>query len=185
MTPPLHDPTIDRYSELRLQIIDRAIADLKLAAKPLRIHSKKQIRQIADSLREFGMITPVVIDRDDNVVIGDGRILACRELGRLMVPTLCADHLNEGQIRALRIADNKLAENSSWDERALAEELRDLSRLNLDFSLEITGFEVGEIDMRIASLDSAPAEDDPADADLAPTANPVSKAGDLWMLGEH
>ena len=185
MTSRLQDPTTDRYSRLSLQIIDRPIAELKLDPNPLRLHSKKQIRQIAASIREFGLVTPVVIDRVDNVVIGNGRILGCRELGRLTVPTLCADHLNDAQIRALKIADNRLAELAIWDDRALAEELRALSRLDLDFNLEITGFEIGEIDMRIASLDGTPAADDPAEADLAPAANPVSKPGDLWSLGEH
>jgi ParB-like chromosome segregation protein Spo0J len=92
------------------------------------------------------------IDREGNVVAGHGRLWACRELGWTEVPTLCLDHPSAEQARAYMIADNKLTENADWNDRLLAQQLKDLSLLGLDFSLEITGFEMGEIDLRIAPL---------------------------------
>src|SRR5438067_13585352 len=86
------------------------------------------------------------------------------------------------------LADNKLAENPQWDDRLLGEQLRDLTLAELDFSIEVTGFEMGEIDMRIAGLDSGEtgSTEDPADAPIAPATGPaVSELGDLWLLGDH
>jgi DNA modification methylase len=121
------------------------------------------------------------------VIAGHGRLLACQELGIDEVPTLCLDHLTPAQARAFRIADNKLTENATWDERLLGEQLRDLSLSGLDFSLEITGFEMGEIDLLIHSLEDTPTVgSDPAD--ILPEVSappPVSKPGDLWLLGRH
>jgi DNA modification methylase len=121
------------------------------------------------------------------VIAGHGRLLACRELGITEAPTLCLDHLTPAQARAFMIADNRLTEIATWDDRLLAQQLKDLSLLGLDFSLEVIGFEIGEIDLRIASLEDMPEQaDDPADAvtelSLGP---PVSKLGDLWVLGRH
>ena len=170
-----------------LEIILRPRAELKPDPANPRRHSKKQIKQIAESIRVFGFNVPILIDRDGNLIAGHGRLLACRELGMDEVPTLCLEHLTPTQARAFRIADNKLTENATWDERLLAEQLRDLSLSGLDFDIEVTGFEMGEIDLRIASLDDTPAAgSDPADilpeASVAP---PVSKIGDLWLLGRH
>jgi len=170
-----------------LEIILRPRAELKPDPANPRRHSNKQIKQIAKSINLFGFNVPILVDRDGNVIAGHGRLLACHELGIDEVPTLCLDHLTPTQARAFRIADNKLTENATWDERLLAEQLRDLSLSGLDFDIEVTGFEMGEIDLRIASLDDTPAAgSDPADilpeASVAP---PVSKIGDLWLLGRH
>ena len=118
-----------------------------------RRHSKKQIRQIANSIKAFGFNVPVLVHRDGNVIAGHGRLLACQEFGITEVPTLCLEHLTPTQILAFRIADNRLTEISTWDDRLLAEQLRELSFSGLDFSLELTGFEMGEIDLRILSLE--------------------------------
>jgi len=165
----------------------RPRAELKPDPANPRRHSKKQIKQIAESIRVFGFNVPILIDRDGNLIAGHGRLLACREFGIDEVPTLCLEHLTPTQARAFRIADNKLTENATWDERLLAEQLRDLSLSGLDFDIEVTGFEMGEIDLRIASLEDMPAAgSDPADilpdVSMAP---PVSKLGDLWLLGRH
>ena len=102
------------------------------------------------------------------------------------VPTLCLDHLTPAQQRAFRIADNRLSEIATWDDQLLAVELKDLSLLGLDFSLEVTGFDMGEIDMRICSLEGQPADDDLADRLPAVASGPpVSKLGDLWRLDHH
>src|SRR6516164_3374259 len=170
-----------------LKIIYRSIEELIPDPANPRRHSKKQIKQIAESIEEFGFVVPILIDRDQRIIGGHGRILAGCAVGMTEVPTVCLDHLTPAQLRAFAIADNKLTENATWDDRLLAEQLRDLSLLGLDFSLEVTGFEMGEIDLRIASLEESPAPgDDPADI-LPETsaAAPVSQLGDLWFLGHH
>jgi DNA modification methylase len=110
--------------------------------------------------------------------------MAARQLGWTEVPTVCLSHLSEAQARAYMIADNRLTENSTWDENLLAKQLRDLAELDLDFSLETTGFEMGEIDLRIEQL-NADSEGEPDHADdLSGLSNgpPVSRLGDLWLL---
>jgi len=171
----------------RISIVYRAIDQLKPDPANPRLHSKKQIRQIANSIETFGFNVPVLVDAELNVIAGHGRLLACRELGWSEVPTLCLDHLTPAQARAFAIADNRLTEIATWDDRLLAEQLKDLSLLGLDFSLEVTGFEVAEIDLRIASLDDMPEQDDdPADAVPEVSAEPpISQIGDLWLLGRH
>jgi DNA modification methylase len=171
----------------RISIVYRAIDQLKPNPANPRLHSKKQIRQIANSIETFGFNVPVLVDAELNVFAGHGRLLACRELGWSEVPTLCLDHLTPAQARAFGIADNRLTEIATWDDRLLAEQLKDLSLLGLDFSLEVTGFEVAEIDLRIASLDDMPErDDDPADAVPEVSAEPpISQIGDLWLLGRH
>jgi DNA modification methylase len=171
----------------RISIVYRAIDQLKPNPANPRLHSKKQIRQIANSIETFGFNVPVLVDAELNVFAGHGRLLACRELGWSEVPTLCLDHLTPAQARAFGIADNRLTEIATWDDRLLAEQLKDLSLLGLDFSLEVTGFEVAEIDLRIASLDDMPEQDDdPADAVPEVSAEPpISQIGDLWLLGRH
>ena len=168
-------------------IIYRGRGELKPDPANPRRHSKKQVRQIADSIRVFGFNVPVLIDRDGNVIAGHGRLLAAEQLGWTEVPTLCLEHLTPAQARAFRIADNKLTENADWDDRLLAQQLKDLSLIGLDFSLELTGFEMAEIDLRILSLDDTPEPaDDPADAVPEASAGPaISKLGDAWMLGRH
>jgi DNA modification methylase len=170
-----------------LEFVYRPIEQLKPDATNPRLHRKKQIRQIANSIETFGFNVPILVDRDLHVICGHGRLLAVRELGMTEVPTVCLDHLTPAQARAFMIADNRLTEIATWDDRLLAEQLRDLSLSGLDFNLEVTGFEMGEIDLRIASLDDTRAENaDPAD--IVPEASagpPVSKIGDLWLLGRH
>ena len=89
------------------------------------------------------------------------------------MPTLCLDHLSPAQLRAFRIADNRLSELAEWDDELLAQQLKDLSLLGLDFNIEVTGFEMGEIDLRIASLEGVPEQDDRADALPEPAAGPT------------
>lgn len=159
---------------------------MKPDPRNLRKHSRKQILQLARCIKAVGFNSPVLIDRGSNVICGHARLLACRELGLKEIATICLDHLDEGQLRAFMIADNRLAEIATWDDRVLAEHLRDLSLLDLDFGLELTGFEMGEIDLRIASLEGQPTAEDPADGEVDPAAaSVISKPGDLWLLGEH
>src|SRR3984893_8440759 len=171
----------------RMSIVHRAIDQLKPDPANPRLHSKKQIRQIANSIEAFGFNVPVLVDADLKVIAGHGRLLACRELGWPEVPTLRLDHLTPAQARAFMIADNRLTEIATWDDPLLAQQLKDLSVLGLDFSIEITGFEMGEIDLRIASLEELSETDaDPADVlPEVPAGPPLSKLGDAWVLGRH
>ena len=170
----------------RIRVVYRALEELKLDPKNPRAHGAKQIRQIGHSIEAFGFNVPVLVDADSKVIAGHGRVLACRQLGWSEVPTISLEHLTEAQARAFMIADNRLTENSVWDDRLLAEQLKDLSLEDLDFSLEATGFEIGEIDLRIEGLSSETDPDERED-DLAdiPSGPAISRAGDLWLLGEH
>ncbi len=163
-----------------------APGDLRPYAKNARRHSKKQIRQIADSIETFGWTNPVLIDGEGGIIAGHGRVEAAKLLGLGQVPTLLINHLSEAEKRAYILADNKLAENASWDPEILALELQSLDGLELGFDLEVTGFETAEIDLIIEDLEGS--TDDPA-ADALPEADPlgspVSRPGDLWHLGAH
>jgi DNA modification methylase len=171
----------------RISVVYRRIEDLKPDPANPRRHTKKQVRQIADSIRIFGFNVPILIDGDSKIVVGHGRWLACHLLGITEVPTVCLDHLTPAQARAFMIADNKLAEIATWDDRLLAEQLQELSVHGLDFNIEVTGFEMGEIDLRIASLEEPPeSDDDPTDVVPEVSAGPpLSKNGDLWVLDRH
>jgi hypothetical protein len=172
----------------RLAIEWRRITDLTANPRNPRLHSPKQIGQLADSIKAFGFNVPVLIDVSGRVIAGHGRILACQQLGWAEVPTIVLEHLTEVQTRAFMIADNRLTENSTWDDRLLAEELKELSAIELDFNLETIGFDTPEIDLYIESLDrqSDQQQNDPADhlADI-PAGPPVSRRGDLYLLGRH
>ena len=158
---------------------------MKLDPNNPRCHSRGQIRKIAQSIAAFGFNVPILVDANLTVVAGHGRLLACRDLGWAEVPTVRLDHLNEAQAKAFKIADNRLTETSTWDDRVLGEQLKELSELDLDFSLEATGFEIGEIDLRIEGLEEISEEPDAADALPPVPAYPVSNVGDLWLLGDH
>jgi ParB/RepB/Spo0J family partition protein len=131
-----------------LRIEYRSLESLKVNRRNPRIHSNKQIRQIARSIEEFGAIMPAVVDRNSQIIVGHGRVQAAQLLGIKEFPTISVEHLTEAQAKAFAIADNKLTENSTWDEQLLAEQLRSLSE-EIDFDIEVTGFEVGEIDVMI------------------------------------
>jgi DNA modification methylase len=152
-----------------------------------RLHSERHIKQIARSIQAFGFNVPVLADREGNVLAGHGRVQAARRLGLQEVPVIRLEHLTPEQARAFSIADNRLSETSSWDDRLLGEILRDLASVELNFELEATGFTMGEIDLRIEGLSEPNAANpDPAD-DLPPGVNrpPVSRPGDVWQLGLH
>jgi DNA modification methylase len=170
----------------RLEVVYRTIDEIKPDPANARRHSGKQIRKLANSIETFGFNVPVLVDAELNAVAGHARLAACRLLGLAEVPTLCLDHLSPAQLRAFMLADNRLTELAQWDDRLLAQQLKDLSLLGLDFSLEVTGFEMAEIDLRIESLEHLPRpDDDPADTLPGPANPPLSKIGDLWMLGNH
>jgi hypothetical protein len=156
---------------------------LKPDRRNAREHSRRQIGKIARSITTFGFNVPVLIDAGMNIVAGHGRLLAARQLGLPQIPTIRLEHLSPAQAQAFAIADNRLTEIATWDDRLLGETLRELSVLDLDFSLEVTGFEIAEIDLLIEG--TAP-QTDSADEVPPPQPGPaVSKPGDLWLLGPH
>src|SRR5262245_40993100 len=160
---------------------------LKPYPRNARIHSKKQIRQIADSIRQFGFTNPILIDSDSMILAGHGRVEAARLLGLDTVPCVRIDHMSPGQKRAYILADNKLAQNAGWDEEILATELQFLFNAEVDFEIGVIGFETYEVDRLIEGL--APEEPgDPADEvlpDIPENGSTTSQKGDLWLMGEH
>ena len=169
-----------------LRIEHRSIVSLVLRRNNPRTHSAKQIRQIAASIDTFGFTNPVLIDATGTVIAGHGRVRAAKQLGMETVPTLQLEHLSEEQIRAYVIADNRLAECAGWDHDLLAIELQGLSEIELDFDLEVIGFETAEIDLLIGGKDEA-TESDPADEveDIDPDLPTISRPGDCWQIGPH
>ena len=150
-----------------------------------RTHSKKQIRQIADSIERFGFTNPILVDDAGGIVAGHGRIEAAKLLGVETVPTIRLEDLTEAEIRAYVIADNKLTENAGWDREMLAAEFQGLLELDIDFDITITGFEMPEIDILIGELDTDD-EEDPADDVPAVADGPlVTRPGDIWRIGKH
>lgn len=152
-----------------------------------RQHSERQVKQIARSIQSFGFNVPVLVDRSGKLVAGHGRVLAARLLGMSEVPVIRLDTISDAQARGFAIADNRLNENSSWDDRLLGEIFGELAALDLEFSLEDTGFSVGEIDLRIEGLagNEVPGPDPADQLPKTPVGPPVCKPGDLWILGRH
>jgi DNA modification methylase len=174
-------------STKQLEVIYRPIDALILDSANPRLHSRRQIRQIARSIETFGFNVPILVNADLRVIAGHGRVLASRELRTVEVPTISIDHLSQEKIRAYMIADNKLTENGAWSEELLANHFMELSALDLNFGLDVTGFEIGEIDFLIENQGkSGPVTDDTAD-DLPEIRSgpPVCKPGDVWLLGRH
>jgi DNA modification methylase len=168
-----------------MKIVQRPLASLTPYAGNPRTHSEEQIAQIAASIAEFGFTNPILADGEGVIIAGHGRLLAAQRLGLEKVPVITLGHLTEAQRRALVIADNKIAENAGWDEELLRAELRALE--DMDFDLELTGFSDVELDELLADLD----EEDGSGTGHAPIVvpepprNPVSRTGDLWILGDH
>lgn len=166
-------------------IEERPISALRPYAGNARTHSKRQIRQLMDSITRFGFTNPVLVADDDTIVAGHGRVLAAERLGMTHLPTVRLSHLTEAERRAYVIADNKLALNAGWDQELLAIELQGL--IDLDFEVELTGFSLAEVDLVLdaASEREVPGPDGPADAIPPLPATAISRRGDAWQCGHH
>jgi len=166
-----------------LQIEQRPIDVLIPYARNAKQHSDAQVAQIAASIREFGWGAPILVDGRNNVIAGHGRLLAARKLGLSEVPVVPLTHLTDTQRKALILADNKIGENATWDDELLALELAELQEAGFD--LELTGFSAEEWDALINGEESS--KEGLTDEDAVPevTENPISKSGDIWILGEH
>lgn len=170
---------------LPLSIVFQKIDQLKPFTRNPRTHTKRQIRQIAESIRVFGFTNPVLVDKENRTIAGHGRIAGAKLLGMDSVPTIRLERLSEEQIRAYVIADNKLAENAGWDNAILAIELQNLLLLDgVDFDVTITGFEVPEIDL---ILEEANQKNEMQDEVPEPSFDKeaITQPGDLWLLGKH
>jgi DNA modification methylase len=150
-----------------------------------RTHDSEQVAQIAASIAEFGFNVPCLIDERGVLIAGHGRLLAARKLGLADVPVIRLDHLSDAQARAYRIADNQIALNAGWDDQVLAAEL---ARLKEDgVGLDLLGFAEDELDRLLASLDEGGVGSADCDEDAVPEPpeEPVTRPGDLWLLGKH
>jgi DNA modification methylase len=164
-----------------MEIINKPIDLLIPYAKNARVHDDAQIAQLAGSIKEFGFNNPILIDKDNGIIAGHGRVMAARKLGLTEVPTILLDHLNETQRKAYILADNRIAINSTWDNEMLSLELMDIKD---DVSLAMLGFSVDELD---ALLNPTQLTDGLTDEDAVPEVpiEPTTKLGDIYQLGNH
>jgi len=151
-------------------------------ANNARTHNKEQILKLRSSLREFGFVNPVIVDKDYNVLCGHGRLRAAKEEGIHEVSCVFADHLTEAQKKAYILADNRMALDAGWDDELLAVEIEELQ--NLGFDLGLTGFDESEI-ADLFETDNAEAKEDDFDVDAELEKPCKSKPGDVWHLGRH
>ncbi|WP_254449145.1 DNA methyltransferase [Ruegeria sp. HKCCA5491] len=171
------------------KVIQLKISQIKPYANNNRVHAAKNVDKLKASVAQFGFVTPILLDGSGTIIAGHGRYEAAKALGLNSVPTVVADHLSEAEVRALRIADNKLAELSDWNEAALQIEFAELMDLSLDgelnFDLDITGFETPEIDIIIDSVGEVTVSVAETVETPDPAAPVVTEPGDLWVLGDH
>ena len=168
-----------------LAVTYRPPGKLRPHPRNARTHSRKQVGEIAAAIEAFGFLVPILIDDEDHVLAGHGRLLAAKQLGLDRVPTILAGGLSDAQAGAYMLADNKLTEKAGWDREILAAELGDLIELlPLDgLEIGITGFEPPEIDLILA--DHAGPKRDPADRPFLVPDSPTTRRSDLWLLGGH
>ncbi|MCW1401612.1 site-specific DNA-methyltransferase [Novosphingobium sp. MW5] len=149
-----------------------------------RTHSKEQVRKIAASIRRFGFRNPVLVDDENRVIAGHGRLLAAAELKLASVPVIQLSGMSEAERRAYIIADNRLAECAGWDEARLASELAAIASFDPEFDLALTGFDGGALERLLEQAISGPAGAD-SEPEIDPDAPLVSRTGDIWILGNH
>ena len=167
----------------QLKIVYQPIDRLADNPRNPRIHSPRQIRQIAASIKAFGFANPILVNASNMIVAGHGRAAAARLLKMSTVPTICLQDLTPEQLKAYLIADNRITQNASWDAAALAIEIQEILAADPDFDVTLTGFEVAELDLVLQDATAQEDKDDAFDADLV--AKAISEPGDLWRLGHH
>jgi len=164
-----------------MQVTELLVSDLIPYVKNSRTHSDAQVAQIAASIKEFGWTNPILVDGDKGIIAGHGRLMAARKLGYDKVPTIELSHLTPTQRKAYVIADNQLAMNAGWDNDLLTIELKEL--LEDDFALELLGFDPKELNALLQPevVEGLTDEDEVPE----PPPEPVTKLGDVWILGNH
>lgn len=150
-------------------------------ARNARTHSKEQILQLRASLREFGFVNPVIVDKEYNIIAGHGRILAAKEEGIAEVPCVFVEHMTDAQKRAYILADNRLAMNAGWDDEMLSVEIADLQ--GADFDVGLLGFDDAELNKLLSAEEDVKDDDFDVDGELEKPA--ITQSGDLWLLGKH
>ena len=148
-----------------------------------RTHSPEQIKKLRSSLREFGFVNPVIIDREYNVIAGHGRLMAAKEEGITEVPCVYVDHLTDAQKKAYILADNRMALDAGWDEELLAVEMQELQDLGYDLSM--TGFDEKELADLFSDGTGSDAKDDDFDLTAALEKAAFVERGDIWTVGRH
>jgi DNA modification methylase len=166
-----------------LIVIYQPVSRLISYPRNARTHSNHQIRQIARSISEFGFTNPILIDKNNTIIAGHGRLLAAQMLGVEQVPTIRLETLTESQIRAYVLADNQLALNAGWDPSILAFEMKQLLAVNEEIDITVTGFEIPQIDLILQ--DAANVNDPEDELPIEEMGPAVTQPGDLWHLGKH
>ena len=173
-----------KRQKLKIDYID--IALLKPYKRNAKIHTKKQIAKIIQSMKTFGVVTPILVNKDYEVIAGHGRLEALKELGYSKVPVIMLEHLSENQVKAYRLADNKIAQDATYDEELLKIELKELIISN-EVVITDTGFDIADIDEIVIDGYGEP-KDKSDKADEIDDVNKIEKKvkfGDLWKLGKH
>ena len=163
-----------------LVVVYQLTNELKPDPRNARTHPKRQVEQLVRSIDSFGFTNPVLIDENDVLIAGHGRLRAAKQLGLAEVPTIALRGLSEARKKALQLADNKIALNAGWDLEILKLELDDIGTIDVDFDLSLTGFSSGEIDVVLKPANDPDDEIIPAVPD-----QPKTEPGDVWILGEH
>lgn len=166
-----------------MQIEQVNIEKLIPYARNSRTHNDLQVAQIAASIKEFGFTNPVLVDSENVIIAGHGRVMGAQKIGIVDVPCIRLTHLTEAQRRAYVIADNKIALNAGWDEEMLRLEIGDLKEF--DFDLSLTGFELDDINQMLALNDAT--SEGKTDEDEVPEIQEkvISALGDVWVMGKH
>src|SRR5262249_43437568 len=159
-----------------------AITGLTALGREARKHPPSQIRKLQASIERFGFVLPIIVDRRGRVVAGWALVLAAKKMGLQEVPAITLTDLGEAELRALRLALNRLAEDSQWDPETLTLEFSEILQIDAEIDLQISGFEMGEVDVALEGV----SEDEEDDLfDIGMPAEPVTRCGDLWILGDH
>ena len=172
-------PTAKRPSAAKLEVQYVKLNAVRPSDRNARQHSRKKIRQLANTVRALRVLSPIIVDESFEILAGHARYEAAKLLGLTEVPTIQVDHLSEPEKRAYRLADNRFSERASWDHELLAIEIKDL--MDLDFEIELTGFETADVDIILDDEASATEEIIPPVA-IGPA---ITQLGDIFELGPH
>jgi ParB-like chromosome segregation protein Spo0J len=167
----------------KLQVQYRPIESVSPYASNARIHSKKQVSQVSRSILEFGFMAPILVDEKGTIIAGHCRLEAAKEIGLKVIPVIQAKHLSKSQVRAYRLADNKLALDSDWDDDLLRVELKFLSSIEIDFDLSLTGFSGTETDLIFGADEPLPGDE--FTPEIPSDENVIVKPGDVYQMDQH